>query len=647
MTYKDIKYFLEKKGWEKSNPREGVTRYTSPGWMKVDPPVYFDLPESDDAADLERYVPRILETLSALYNLSITEIGHLVNPPINCNTQIYTIRHVPPFLFKAVLPMPYFFFFHTIYFRYIFKYWYRWKTFTRYRLFYTKTMKWFYHVKLWLHRYGRPFKPLINFMTLVQLYFLFLSPLGKDLFIVTKLETPLRPLYIIPDNMVAKVLLISFMIIYYDDVRNFVVLVFKKIIAFLKSFQGRRFRRVSDFVYNTGSFSFANNSKYLLNILLRQYPEGAGFVIHTIDLDYMGAGRPGINFKDQIGELLVLIKKSELNVRIFPFLFIDPRRIKQDPDFFLASISDHKVFLQTCFVKNFIETEMGRLGGFKLNPALGYYPFDEALLPVWKYAADNKIPLYVNCNRDALYYRGKKQRDWDFHPVFKESVPSGSPYDTPENWHHYQPLFLPQVENDEFTMNFMHPLNYLCLLYEPLLRKIVSRYSSRTKELFGFINDDTPMLHNLTHSRLCFSHYGGVEEWERFMKYDDGQNEVLRKPNEGINFFTRDGKLSLHKLAILWKDADWYSLISTLMLQYPDVYADISHIPNNPQIYSLFKRTMQNAKLKSKVILGTGFYMVHRRKSERTIITEIGEYLSSDEMTRVFETNPRHFLGVL
>ncbi|MDV7397127.1 hypothetical protein RZS08_37350, partial [Arthrospira platensis SPKY1] len=101
---------------------------------------------------------------------------------------------------------------------------------------------------------------------------------------------------------------------------------------------------------------------------------------------------------------------------------------------------------------------------------------EEELLPLWKYAADNGLPILTHCIRGTIYYRGKKEKKWDYHPVFEQPLGGGK----------YGPLMLPQVKNVEYSINFTHPMNYLCLLEEKLLRKLVGQAKDpKIKELFG------------------------------------------------------------------------------------------------------------------------------------------------------------------
>ncbi|MBK9961224.1 MAG: hypothetical protein IPP06_07755 [Saprospiraceae bacterium] len=59
-------------------------------------------------------------------------------------------------------------------------------------------------------------------------------------------------------------------------------------------------------------------------------------------------------------------------------------------------------------VKEYIE--INKLNGFKIYPALGYYPFDEELLLLWKYAADHQIPIMTHVIKGTVFYRDRKNK---------------------------------------------------------------------------------------------------------------------------------------------------------------------------------------------------------------------------------------------
>ena len=219
----------------------------------------------------------------------------------------------------------------------------------------------------------------------------------------------------------------------------------------------------------------------------------------------MDAGKVITRYRDQMESLAEL--KNDYPNTLYPFIFADPRRMVAPADkeknyrggdkiYFSYTHEQGSVTLGDCFIRDYLEGY--KFSGIKIYPALGYYPFDEQLLPLWKYAADNGIPVITHCIRGTIFFRGKKQKDWNRHPVFEQAEGKGG----------YDSLLLPQMGNVDFSINFTHPLNYLCLLEEILLRKWVGKCNGETKLLFGFTNEETPLKSNLRHLKICFGHFG-------------------------------------------------------------------------------------------------------------------------------------------
>lgn len=153
----------------------------------------------------------------------------------------------------------------------------------------------------------------------------------------------------------------------------------------------------------------------ILESLRKHYPEGhRKFVILSLDMDYMCAGKAEKNFIVQLEELADLKEKAEYKDEIYPFICADPRR----PD-----ISD--------LVKEYIEEK--NFAGIKLYPPLGFFPFDDRLDGIYEYAQSNNIPIVTHCMRAGLKTKKKKKelskemkKDFkrltgeEFKPVYKD-----------------------------------------------------------------------------------------------------------------------------------------------------------------------------------------------------------------------------------
>ena len=216
------------------------------------------------------------------------------------------------------------------------------------------------------------------------------------------------------------------------------------------------------------------------------------------------------------------------------------------------------------------------------------------------------------------------------------------------------PLDLPQMKNVDFSYNFTHPMNFLCLLEEPLLRKLVGTELEKNpmsdlKEIFGYLNAETALERDLRNLKICLAHFGGNDEWAKYFDKDRSHlsNELIQDPQRGLDFFTNKGG-TFHrpgKPEQIWKFVDRYTIICSMMLQYPNVYADISYILHNSQaIQPLLKQTLENPGLRSKVLYGTDFFVVRNHKSDKNMLTEYVEGLSASDFSVIAKINPRRFL---
>ncbi len=402
---------------------------------------------------------------------------------------------------------------------------------------------------------------------------------------------------------------------------------------------GKETKELAARYMNIGRFAFYDNQKDVFRRLRYQYPDGSRFVVLPMDMEFMGAGKVKHNYYDQLEELAAI--KDKCGEICLPFVFIDPRRIRRDADFFRYTVENGKVVLQDCVIRKYVEGHQFR--GFKIYPALGYYPFDEDLLPLWRYAMENDLPITTHCIRGTIFYRGKKRREWDKHPVFEQAEGNSV----------FGPMLLPERANKDFTVNFTHPLNYLCLLEEALLKKMLGGAGIRqeTKDLFGYAGPEQPLTTNLSKLKLCFAHFGGEDEWQRYFELDrdNFSTQIVKNPGVGVTFLKNlKGEPTKGKIEMLWKGTDWYSIICSMMLQYDHVYSDISYIAHDNTIHALLKRTLQkeNVKLRQRVLFGTDFYVVRNHKSEKKIMADTIAGLSTEEFDLIARLNPRTFLNI-
>ena len=218
-------------------------------------------------------------------------------------------------------------------------------------------------------------------------------------------------------------------------------------------------------------------------------------------------------------------------------------------------------------VKTYLE-EYG-FGGIKLYPPLGYYPFDERLGDVYAYAQDHQIPIVTHCTRGGVYYKGTITQEMRAHPKTGEH--------------------LPERRHKHFTDHYTDPRNYEYVLdkYEDL--------------------------------KLCVAHYGGEDEWHRYL------NDPWPNPS------TRES---------------WLSVISGLIRNHRNVYADISFTAHNERFWPLIKVLMNTDGLRDKIIYGSDFYVVRKEVTEREFSLKLRAAIGEDEYRKMAVANAQSFLGV-
>ncbi|GCC53502.1 hypothetical protein SanaruYs_37470 [Chryseotalea sanaruensis] len=580
-------------------------------------------------------------------------------PLTNCHTHIFKADHVPPWLSKSYLPFGTAYLINTAVIVGLFRAWY-------------KLRDYFVHKISWLERARRIYAQIVlgisqNTIIKIVFYIVGLWISLQVLFFLFDLLAQYFPVgdstekswlqvsrdWLTNNGILVETLtkttywiLVVVVLLFVKSGRNLILFLLKRFFKFFALLPGKETTKFISRYVLVGRFAFYKNQRDIFGRLTKQYPQGSRFIVLPMDMEFMGAGLPRESYAQQMNEL-VSIKQDHPSV-FLPFVFVDPRRITAQKlnnlqkDFFSYRIGPNKeILLQDCDMRDYLE-KYG-FNGFKIYPALGYYPFDEHLLPVWKYAVDHDLPIITHCIRGTIFYRGKKKSEWNMHPVFKEKVGNDE-----------MPMLLKERKNREFSINFTHPLNYLCLLKEPLLRIVVGNAKDpRIKEMFGFTDFETPLLNNLNDLKICFGHYGGEDEWLKYLEADRDtfSRALISKPN-GIDFMRNsNGQFSHDKLAQMWKSTDWYSIISSLILQHPNVYADISYTLHDAGIWPLLSDTLDRPKLEGEtrnlaegILYGTDFYVVRNHKSEKQLFAELKFNLSTKNVDIIARDNPMRFV---
>lgn len=384
--------------------------------------------------------------------------------------------------------------------------------------------------------------------------------------------------------------------------------------------------------------------KNMFNKLHEQYPPNTGFVVLPMDMEFMGAGKVKRSYMEQMQELLQT--KNDKDQTMYPFLFAHPRRMTQTIDgkpYFSGRLVGGTYELEDCHVKDFLDQGCS---GIKIYPALGYYPFDKNLLALWLYCDQNQIPITTHCSVGPIFYRGNLKkldiRDIDRHPVFDQIVGK-----TKAGEEVIEKLRLPLYKNKIFQRNFTHPLNYMCLLHEPFLKKVLDYHQDpELNALFGYNREDKSqkLANNLSNLKINLAHYGGSENWDEFLEKDRYReaNKIINQPEIGLDLTKNMDNLT--KLYSTWHFVDWFSLISSMILNFENVYTDISYTAHDLKYLNLLSKIMDNPEIGKRVLFGTDFYVVSNHKSEKHFWIDMQNTLGKDRWRLLSCDNPKNFL---
>ncbi|MGJ1439520.1 amidohydrolase family protein [Sphingobacterium siyangense] len=567
-----------------------------------------------------------MKSLSILPEDNTAESGTLRpdRPPfINCHAHTFTGDHVPPFIGKKLLPLGlgYVFTIKLIvnYFRWYNKVPSKWKYKRPYKLWES------FHFKLlwFLEKI-----PLVTFLIravfmLDTLLILFL-PVIVEKFKGDQwanyceiINNFMESIFLLPskEHFVLRASVVLITVFFMKSGWKLVLSIGKILFQFLRLLPGPETAAYIKRYLSIGRFAFHQKQVTIYRMLEKQYPQDGRFVVLPMDMDYMGAGKPKSDYLEQLEELKKLRRVKSKTC--LPFIFADPRRIREQTNYFAEIIK--------CIAEEGFR-------GIKTYPALGYYPFDRDLLPLMLWACENNVPVLNHCIKGTIYYRGDKKKEWNYHPIFRQS--------TGEKGQN-EPLLLNELKNSDFSANFTHPLNYLCLLNEHYLKLLLEHYDDKELySLFGYSGTDKPLLKNLNDLKVCFGHFGGEDEWAEYMERDRflSENGFTNPLGKGINFIP-------NALENSWKYNTWFAIIYSLMLQHPNVYADISYIVHDEKIFPLLKSLLKkDSGISDRILYGSDFYVVRSQKSDKQMWADTSGRLTENELELITRENPRKFL---
>lgn len=445
------------------------------------------------------------------------------------------------------------------------------------------------------------------------------------------------------NHRISYIWVILFIFLFFEYIRNWF---FKLIWALIKRRLGKQWVDLIFRYKNLINFSGYKSMSTVFSKLKLQYPPESKFVVLPMDMHFMNAGKPKRTYRKQMNKL-IKIKKNNPDT-FYPFIFAHPQRmieIENRLPHFKGKLNENGQFLlENCDIKSYFEKGCA---GVKIYPAIGYYVFDKELLPLWLYCAQNDIPIITHCSVGPIFYRGnlkKLSSTIDRHPVYTEIVgknDNGEPME--------ELLRLPIQKNKVFQRNFTHPLNYLCLLEERLLKKVLDFHKDdELNLLFGYDTENVhkPLKRNLSSLKINLAHYGGSENWDQFLEQDryNFANNIINSPSTGIDLPEKIN--NPHIIHSLWHHVDWFSVISSMIINYENVYTDISYTSHDLKYMNLLSQILDHPKISKRVLFGTDFYVVSNHKSEKHYWIDMHQSLGTQKWKLIANENPIHFLNL-
>ena len=220
-----------------------------------------------------------------------------------------------------------------------------------------------------------------------------------------------------------------------------------------------------------------------------------------------------------------------------------------------------------------VETTKQRLQhgfqGLKLYPALGYHPCDKRLRPLYAYAEEQGYPVMAHCSHRGSNYRGEVTE------AMREDPVTGQP----------------------------HPGD---------LQAILDWYTAPDSYL--------PILKDFPNLRICLAHWGGDEEWTRYVA---AQHDADREGN-------------------------WAARIFELIAggEHPNLWTDISYtLFADDEFVYLLKILLADERVRSRVLFGSDFYVVDNAQlEERRRSVRIRAVLGEELFRTIAEENPARYL---
>jgi uncharacterized protein len=328
----------------------------------------------------------------------------------------------------------------------------------------------------------------------------------------------------------------------------------------------------------------------------------------TMNMDFMDSepSQNMISYETQLEQVKSIKRYYPLN--FFPFLGVDPRHKSGQ-----SLVDWAKTYFESGVVTD--ATVFPYFCGIKFYPALGFFPFDPRLAPLFEYAQANDLPVMTHCTRSGSQYIG------DFIEALIPLQPQ---------------MILPELPDNEVMAVRNSIWNRISRYYDlPTGKDTWIQNNNRGNndlacDLFGHPENYIPLLKAYPNLKICLAHLGGSSE-----------------------IYCSDPK-ELASLRSIWKrdGYNWFDKIRDMMIEFPNLYTDISYTVSDfsvkevwDKVYDfLICKDKNGDTLSCRVLFGTDFFMTEQEKPESELYMVAASRMGPAMMNQIARINPQKFL---